>query len=136
MLSQKNLIIILVVMIVVSLVVILNASQKNTSDFSHFSFDAVFIKNENYILITFEDKSNKSSFAILEILGMEDTFHKEFMINGSFSEKVPINALPKHGWKTIPVTLEITYDKSTIIKMKTEIHDQNTISPEIIFSYG
>ena len=46
---------------------------------------------------------------------------------------MPLEKLPKYGWKTIPVTLEISYDESEIIKMKTENHDEDLLSPEIIF---
>ena len=96
--------------------------------------DAVYLKNENSIQITFEDYSKKSTFAILEILGMETTYHKEFQITDSkFIQIIPLEQLPKYGWKTTPVTLEITYDYSKIIKMKTEIHDEDQESPEIIF---
>jgi hypothetical protein len=72
----------------------------------------------------------------LEILGMETTFHKEFKItNSSFSQLVSFDTIPKYGWKTTPVILEITYDESNTVKMKTEIHDEDQIPPEIIFTY-
>ena len=92
------------------------------------------MKDKNSVLITFVDETGKSSFAVLEILGMEKTFHKEFEItNSSFSQSVSLENVPKYGWKTTPVTLEITYDEFNIIKMKTEIHDENQPSPMIIF---
>ena len=48
---------------------------------------------------------------------MEKTFHKEFEItNSSFSQLVPLDKIPKYGWKTTPVTLEITYDEFNISK--------------------
>ena len=68
---------------------------------------------------------------------MEKTFHKEFeIINSSFSESVPLDKIPKYGWKTTPIILEITYDESNTIKMKTEIYDEGQISPEIIFEHN
>ena len=89
--------------------------------------------SSNSILITFDDKNQKSSFAILEILGMEKTFHEEFAISDSkFTKLVPIDNIPKYGWKTTPVTLEITYDES-VVYMKTEIHEEDQISPTVIF---
>jgi hypothetical protein len=67
---------------------------------------------------------------------MEKTFHKEFKItNSSFSQLVSLDTIPKYGWKTTPVILEITYDESNTVKMKTEIHDEDQIPPEIIFTY-
>ena len=134
MISPKNFILILIATIAVSLVILLNPSPENESDFSHFTFDAIYMEDKNSILITFSDTTGKSSFAILEILGMETTYHKEFeIVNSEFSKTIPIEKIPKYGWKTTPVTLEIMYG-DTIVKMKTEIHEEDNPSPEIIFS--
>ena len=134
MIKPKNFLTILILTIVVSIVIIINPISDDKSDFSHFKFDAVYLKDKNSVLITFVDETGKSSFAVLEILGMEKTLHKEFEItNSSFSQSVSLNNVPKYGWKTTPVTLEITYDEFNIIKMKTEIHDEGQISPGIIF---
>ena len=132
MITQKNFIIILIATISVSTVIILNPLSENT-DFSNFTFDAVYQKDSNSVSITFIDTNEKSSFAVLEILGMEDTFHEEFEIyNSKFTKLVQFDKVPKYGWKTTPVTLEITYDES-IVYMKTEIHNENQISPVVIF---
>ena len=132
MIAPKNFIIILIATISVSTVIILNPLSENT-DFSNFTFDAVYQKDSNSVSITFVDTNKKSSFAVLEILGMENTFHEEFEIYDSkFTKLVPLDKVPKYGWKTTPVTLEITYDES-IVYMKTEIHNENQISPVVIF---
>ena len=137
MIAPKNFLTILIATIAVSAVIIINPISDDEAYFGYFTFDAVYLKNDNSVLITFSDETEKSSFAILEILGMEKTFHKEFEItNSSFSQLVPLDKLPKYGWKTIPVTLEITYDESNTIKMKTEIYDEGQISPEIIFEHN
>ncbi len=133
MIAPKNFLIILIATISVSVVIILNSDYDNT-DFSNFTFDAVYLKDSNSILITFDDVNQKSSFAILEILGMETTFHEEFEISDSkFTKLVSLDKIPKYGWKTTPVTLEITYDES-IIFMKTEIHDEGQNPSTVIFS--
>ena len=134
MIASKNFLTILIATIAVSAVIIINPISDDEAYFGYFTFDAVYLKNDNSVLITFSDETEKSSFAILEILGMEKTFHKEFEItNSSFSQLVPLDKLPKYGWKTIPVTLEITYDEFNTVKMKTEIHDEDQIPPGIIF---
>jgi hypothetical protein len=110
----------------------LNPFSENP-DFSNFTFDAVYLKDSNSVSITFSDTNAKSSFAVLEILGMENTFHEEFEISDSkFTKLVPLDKVPKYGWKTTPVTLEITYDDS-VVYMKTEIHNEDEISPVVIF---
>jgi hypothetical protein len=130
--APKNFIIILIATISVSTVIILNPLSENT-DFSNFTFDAVYQKDSNSVSITFVDTNEKSSFVVLEILGMENTFHEEFEIYDSkFTKLVPLDKVPKYGWKTTPVTLEITYGES-IVYMKTEIHDKDQISSVVIF---
>ena len=132
MIAPKNFIIILIATISVSTVIILDPLSENT-DFSNFTFDAVYQKDSNSVSITFIDTNEKSSFAVLEILGMENTFHEEFEIYDSkFTKLVPLDKVPKYGWKTTPVTLEITYDEY-VVYMKTEIHDTDQISPVVIF---
>ena len=132
MIAPRNFLVILIATISVSVVILLNSNYEN-EDFDNFTFDAVYLKDSNSILITFDDTNQKSSFAILEILGMEKTFHEEFAIsNSKFSKLVPIDNIPKYGWKTTPVTLEITYDEF-VVYMKTEIHEEDQISPTVIF---
>ena len=132
MIAPRNFLVILIATISVSVVILLNSNYEN-EDFDNFTFDAVYLKDSNSILITFDDTNQKSSFAILEILGMEKTFHEEFTISDSnFSKLIPIDNIPKYGWKTTPVTLEITYDES-VVYMKTEIHEEDQISPTVIF---
>ena len=132
MIAPKNFIIILIATISVSVLIILNPFSENT-DFSNFTFDAVYEKDSNSVSITFVDTNGKSSFAVLEILGMEKTFHEEFEIYDSkFTKLVSLDKVPKYGWKTTPVTLEITYDES-VVYMKTEIHNEDQISPVVIF---
>ena len=132
MIAPKKFIIILIATISVSVLIILNPFSENT-DFSNFTFDAVYEKDSNSVSITFIDTNKKSSFAVLEILGMEKTFHEEFEIYDSkFTKLVSLDKVPKYGWKTTPVTLEITYDEY-VVYMKTEIHDTDQISPVVIF---
>ena len=132
MIAPKNFIIILIATISVSTVIILDPLSENT-DFSNFTFDAAYQKDSNSVSITFIDTNKKSSFAVLEILGMENTFHEEFEIYDSkFTKLVPLDKVPKYGWKTTPVTLEITYDEY-VVYMKTEIHDKDQIAPVVIF---
>tara|TARA_B100000029_G_C17181190_1_gene817034 strand:+ start:117 stop:524 length:408 start_codon:yes stop_codon:yes gene_type:complete len=132
--ATKNFLIVIIATIAVSVAILLNPIDEDNDDHSNFTLDAVYLEADNSILITFSDQNNKSSFAVLEILGMETTYHKEFQITDSkFSHIVPLEKLPRYGWKTIPLTLEITYDEFEIINMKTEIHDEDQPSPEIIF---
>ena len=91
-------------------------------------------KNFLIILIATVSVSIVIIFAILEILGMEKTFHEEFeILDSKFTKLIPLENAPKYGWKTTPVTLEITYDES-IVYMKTEIYNEGEIPSPVIFS--
>ena len=97
-------------------------------------FDAVYLQDEKVVLISFEDDSNHTRSAILEILGMDVTFHKEYQFdtNSSFVTEMPLWQIPKYGWKTTPVTLEIQHSEFGKIGLKTEIIEPNQETPIII----
>ena len=60
MITAKNFLTILIATITVSIVIILNPLPDDESDFSHFTFNAIYLKDDNSILITFVDETEKS----------------------------------------------------------------------------
>ena len=99
-----------------------------------FVVDAVYFENEGYVEITFNDKSQKTKTATLEILGLPESFQKIFN-ESQFVERIPFSTVPKYGWKSHPLTLVIDHDDFGKIGIKTEIHPQGTSPPEIIYSH-
>ena len=95
--------------------------------------DAIYDPKNKIIKITYNDNSKKTNLATLEILGMEETFHKEFA-RSSFVETVQINSEPKYGWSTTPVVFSINHDEFGKIGLKTEIYEQGESKPRIIYS--
>ena len=118
-------------------VIILSISSNSTLDESIISqtifVDAVYEPKNNLVKITYNDNSKKTNLVILEILGMEQTFHKEFSQN-SFVETIQINSEPKYGWSTIPVVFSINHNEFGEIGLKTEIYEQGELKPRIIYS--
>jgi len=106
----------------------------NSVILDQIEFDAVYLKSENFIKISFDDKSKNTKSAILEILGMDVTYHKEYIFNdeSSFIEMVYLEKIPKYGWETTPVTLEINHSQFGKIGLKTEIYEQGDSIPKII----
>lgn len=98
-----------------------------------FVFDAVYYEHEQTIEITFQDKSKKTSFVILEILGMKESFQKTFT-DIEFIERVSFDGPPQYGWEIHPVTLVVEHEEFGKIGMKTEVHSENEPSKPIIFS--
>ena len=118
-------------------VIILSISSNSTLDESIISqtifVDTVYEPKNNLVKITYDDNSEKTNLVILEILGMEQTFHKEFSQN-SFVEIIQINSEPKYGWSTMPVVFSINHDEFGKIELKTEIHQQHELKPKVIYS--
>ena len=97
-------------------------------------FDAVYLKNDHIVQVSFNDKSNNTKSAILEILGMDVTYHQEYVFsnNSNFIEKMKLEDIPKYGWETTPVTLEIKHSEFGIIGLKTEIYEPGQLKPRVI----
>ena len=118
-------------------VIILSISSNSTLDESIISqtifVDTVYEPENNLVKITYNDNSKKTNLVILEILGMEQTFHKEFTQN-SFVETIQINSEPKYGWSTMPVVFSVNHDEFGKIELKTEIYQIDESKPRIIYS--
>ena len=117
--------------------IILSISSNSALDESVISqtifVDTVYEPENNLVKITYNDNSKKTNLVTLEILGMEQTFHKEFSQN-SFVEIVQINSEPKYGWSTMPVVFSVNHDEFGKIELKTEIYQMDESKPRIIYS--
>jgi len=129
--------IIATISIIALTVITLSISSNSALDESIISqtifVDTVYEPENNLVKITYNDNSKKTSLVTLEILGMEQTFHKEFSQN-SFVEIVQINSEPKYGWSTMPVVFSVNHDEFGKIGLKTEIYEQGESKPRIIYS--
>lgn len=85
------------------------------------------------VKITFSDKSEKTSTAVLQILGMEESFQKTFSRN-EFVEEVPFPDVPKYGWKTQPVVIDVEHAELGHVQLKTEIYSPGEPVPPVIYS--
>ena len=123
--------------IIAIITIVFTATSNSTLDESTISktifVDAVYEPESEIVKITYNDNSKKTNLATLEILGMEETFHKEFS-QSSFIEIVQINSEPKYGWSTIPVVFSINHNEFGEIGLKTEIYEQGELKPRIIYS--
>ena len=123
--------------IIAIIAIVLSVTSNSALDESTISqtifVDAVYDPKNKIVKITYNDNSKKTNLITLEILGMEETFHKEFARN-SFVETVQINSEPQNGWSTIPVVFSISHDELGKIGLKTEIYEQGESKPRIIYS--
>ena len=129
--------IIAIASIISIIAIVISVTSNSTLDESTISqtifVDAIYDPKNKIVKIMYNDNSKKTNLATLEILGMEETFHKEFA-RSSFVETVQINSEPKYGWPTIPVVFSINHDEFGMIGLKTEIYEQGESKPRIIYS--
>ena len=129
--------IIVTISIITITVITLSISSNSALDESIIAqtifVDAVYEPKNNLVKITYNDNSKKTNLVILEILGMEQTFHKEFSQN-SFVETIQINSEPKYGLSTMPVVFSVNHDEFGKIGLKTEIYQKDELKPSIIYS--
>ena len=129
--------IIAVALTIAMISIVLSIASNSALDESTISqtifVDAVYEPENKIVKITYNDNSKKTNLVTLEILGMEETFHREYA-RSSFVETIQINSEPKYGWSTIPVVFSINHDEFGKIELKTEIYEQGESKPRIIYS--
>ena len=123
-----------IIIIVSTVILVTSDSALDESIISQTIFvDAVYEPKNKIVRITYNDNSEMTNLITLEILGMEKTFHKEFL-QSSFVETAKINFKPKYGWSTTPIVFSINHDEFGKIGLKTEIYEQGESKPRIIYS--
>ena len=129
--------IIAVALTIAIIAIVMSATSNSALDESTISqtifVDAVYESKSSIVKITYNDNSEKTNLVTLEILGMVETFHKEFT-RSSFVKTIQINSEPKYGWSTTPVVFSINHDEFGKIELKTEIYEQGESKPRIIYS--
>ena len=132
--NRKIIVVALIIAIAAIVISVTSNSALDESTISQTIFvDAIYDPKNKIVKIMYNDNSKKTNLATLEILGMEETFHKEFA-RSSFVETVQINSEPKYGWSTTPVVFSINHDEFGKIGLKTEIYEQGESKPRIIYS--
>ena len=119
--------------VIIIILAVSNSSVDESIISQTISVDALYKPENNTIEITYVDVSEKTDSVIIEILGMDETFHKEFS-QQSFVETVQIISPPKYGWATMPVTFTLDHEKFGNIGLKTEIHLSDEMKPRVIYS--
>ncbi len=97
-----------------------------------FQIDAVYY-DTGHVEISYNDKSEKTTLVVMEILGMEKSFQKKFF-DSQFIEIVPFPNVPKYGWAIHPIVLEIDHEEFGHVQLKTEIHMLGEPAPPVIYS--
>jgi len=115
---------------IVGSVFFINPSEKEEFN-DAFEIDAIYY--DGFVEITFDDRTKKSTMITLEILGMPESFQKNFFTH-SFVERIDFPSPPVYGWKSTPITFVVEHEEFGKIGIKTEIHPLDEPSPKIIYT--
>lgn len=115
-------------------ILLLTSGGSDDKDIYRQTFDvnAVYY-DTGHIEVSFSDKSEQTESVVMEILGMEETFQKNFF-EYEFIEIVPFPASPKYGWEVHPVVLEVEHSELGHVQIKTEIRPYGEPSSPVIYS--
>ena len=83
--------------------------------------------------IRYVDDSGGTDSVVLEILGMPESFQRVFE-GSEFTETVPFDGVPKHGWAVHPVVLEVEHGEFGHVQVKTEIRPDGDPAAPIIYA--
>lgn len=94
-----------------------------------FDLDAVY--EDGTVRVTFVDRTGSAGPAVLEVLGMRESFQREF--EGSFQADVPYGPPPSLGWKVSPVTVAVEHPDLGRVGVKTEVREPGGPEPALVF---
>ena len=131
--NKKIIIIIPIIIIIASLYIssVTQVDEKRLADV--FEFSAIYYDDIHVVKISFHDRTNHTSTAVLEIEGLSQPFQKKYETT-SFVENIPISSTPQYGWKTTPVTLLINHKEFGKLILKTEIVPYGQPPSKVIYS--
>ena len=123
--------IITVVVVCIAAILVLAGVFRGEDLSNMFYLEGIFYESEGIVEIRFVDKSEGTSSAVLEILGMAESFQRTYDTS-MFTEIVPFAGVPSFGWKVTPITVLIQHDVYGTIQLKTEIHGEDESKPKVI----
>ncbi len=95
--------------------------------------DAIYYEQNKTAVIAYVDGTGAQVPVTLEILGMADTYRKEFA-GPSFSIYVHFPSVPKYGWAAHPVVFEVVHPIFGDVQIKTEIREEGQPAPRTIYA--
>ncbi|MDX1596526.1 MAG: hypothetical protein R3327_06245 [Nitrosopumilaceae archaeon] len=97
----------------------------------NFDVNAVYY-DTGHVEISYSDTSGKTNSVVMEILGMEESFQKQYS-ESQFIEIVPFQNTPKYGWKIHPVVFDVDHEEFGKVQLKTEIYELGQSKPPVIY---
>ncbi len=92
----------------------------------------VYYEDRGVAVVSYEDVSGGTRSVALEVLGMDETFHRTYE-SSSFTEEVPFRSTPKYGWPVHPIVLVIDHAEYGTVDAKTEFRPDGEPAARIIY---
>ena len=98
-----------------------------------FQINAVYY-DSGHVEISYLDKSDSTELVVMEVLGMEESFQKQYGAESEFIEIIPFPTPPKYGWEIHPIVLEVDHTEFGHVQIKTEIRPMGEPAEPVIYS--
>ncbi len=95
--------------------------------------DAIYYEQNKTVVIAYVDDTGTQVPVTAEILGMADTYRREFT-GPQFSIYVHFPSVPKYGWAAHPVVFEVGHPIFGDVQIKTEIREEGRPAPRTIYA--
>lgn len=95
--------------------------------------DAIYYEQNKTAVIAYVDDTGAKVPVIVEVLGMADTYRREFT-GPQFSTSLHFPSVPKYGWAVNPVVSEVRHPVFGDIQIKTEIRGEGQPAPRTIYA--
>lgn len=83
--------------------------------------------------ITFSDKSGEARGAVMEVLGLPETFQRSY-VGYEFEDIVPFAGTPANGWAAHPVVILVDHPTLGEVQVKTEIRPAGEPAAPVLYS--
>lgn len=95
--------------------------------------DAIYYAQNKTAVIAYVDDTGVNVTVTVEILGMADTYRREFT-GPQFSTSLHFPSVPKYGWAVHPVVSEVSHPVFGDVQIKTEIREESQPAPRTIYA--
>ncbi len=95
--------------------------------------DAIYYEQNKTAVITYVDDTGAKVPVTVEVLGMADTYRREFT-GPQFSTSLHFPSVPKYGWAVNPVVSEVRHPVFGDVQIKTEIRGEGQPAPRTIYA--
>ena len=92
----------------------------------------VYYEDRGVAVVSYEDVSEGTRSVVLEVLGMDETFHRTYE-STSFTVDIPFRSTPKYGWPVHPIVVVVDHETYGTVDAKTEFRPEGEAPARTIY---